>query len=351
MVRIEMPQLFRADLAHVLEQTRPLWEEARDQRIFITGGTGFFGSWLVESFAWANQNLDLNASATVLTRNPVAFARKAPHVAADTSIKVLQGDVRDFTFPDEEYAYVIHAATEASLHQAENAPLEMMTTVVDGTRHVLEFALARGTRKFLLTSSGAVYGKQPSDLTHIPESYMGAPDPLDPSSVYGEGKRMAEQMCVLYSAGAQLECKIARCFAFVGAHLPLDTHFAIGNFIRDAIEGNPIRIQGDGTPMRSYLYAADLAIWLWTILFKGTPLIAWNVGSENDLSIAELAREVSAAIHPGLEISIAREPVVGASRMRYVPSVRSAREHLNLRESTNLHEGIRRTARWYKRLT
>ncbi len=342
-----MPPLFPADLAHVLQQTRALWPEARGQRIFLTGGTGFFGCWLVESFAWANRQLDLKSSLTILTRDPAAFARKAPHLAADQAVHLLQGDVRDFTFPAEDYAYVIHAATEASLHQAQNAPLEMLSTIVDGTRHVLEFALARGTRKLLLTSSGAVYGKQPSAMTHIPESYLGAPDPLLPSSVYGEGKRMAELMCALYAAHSPLQCKIARCFAFVGPHLPLDAHFAIGNFIRDAMRGNAIEVHGDGTPMRSYLYAADLAIWLWTILFQGEALTAWNVGSENDVCIADLAREVAAVLRPGLPVRIARDAVPGTARARYVPSTQTARDRLHLQEHIGLREGILRTARWY----
>lgn len=343
-----MPAVRREDLVHIHEQTQDLWAEIRGSRLFITGGTGFFGCWLLESFAWVNRQLGLDAAATVLTRDPATFARKAPHLAEDPAIRLLAGDVRNFQFPDGDYAYVIHAATEASLHQAQNAPLEMLSTIVDGTRRVLEFAKARGTRKFLLTSSGAVYGKQPADMTHIPESYLGGPDPLDPASVYGEGKRLAEQMCALYAANSELECKIARCFAFVGPHLPLGTHFAIGNFIRDAMNAHPILIQGDGTPMRSYLYAADLAVWLWTILLKAPALTAFNVGSGNAVTIRELAGHVADAIHPGLEIKIARSAVPGAAPQRYVPSVQLAEERLGLRENIPLQDAIRRTAQWYR---
>jgi len=338
------------DLDRIAAHTSRLWAEMRGQRIFITGGTGFFGCWLVESFCHMNKFFGLGAEAVVLSRNPDAFARKCPHLAADPAVSLYAGDVRNFAYPGGEFGFVIHAATEASARQAAEEPLEMLSTIVAGTERTLQFAAAHGVRKFLLTSSGAVYGKQPVELTHVPESYAGAPDPLDPNSVYGEGKRISELLCSLFAKRSQVECKIARCWAFCGPHLPLDQHFAIGNFIADVLAGRPIRILRDGQPRRSYLYAADLAIWLWTLLFRAPALLPFNVGSEHDVSILDLAHIVAATLAPETEIRVAHEPAPGVLPPRYVPSVKRAREQLGLEETVGLAESIRRTAEWHRSL-
>ena len=343
------PPIPQVDLDHVLSQTRPLWEEMRNKRIFITGGTGFFGCWLLESFSYINRELNLKAHATVLTRDLAAFAKKCPHLAADPALTFHAGDVRNFSFPEGGFEYLIHAATEASAKQAAENPLEMLTTIIDGTERILDFATAHGTLKLLLTSSGAVYGKQPANLTHIPEDYLGGPDPLDPASVYAEGKRISEQMCALQSTHRAIEIKIARCFAFIGPHLPLNTHFAIGNFIGDVLAGRPIAINGDGTPRRSYLYASDLAIWLWTMLFKAPSLVPINVGSADDLSIFELAQAVVRSLNASVEVHVAKRPDHGVPVARYVPSVNRAKALLGLDQTVSLQEAICRTARWYVR--
>jgi nucleoside-diphosphate-sugar epimerase len=339
-------QVSGQDLQLVLAQTDQLWDELRGQRLFLTGGTGFFGCWLVESFCHVNRTLGLNAEITILTRNPKAFSEKCPHLVADSAVSLHAGDVRNFVFPSGEFAYVIHAATETHAKPAAEAPVDLFSTIVAGTQRTLEFAATHGTRKLLLTSSGAVYGRQPDNLTHVPETYAGAPDPLNPASVYAEGKRAAELLCAIFPRKSGMECKIARCWAFCGPHLPLDEHFAISNFIADVLAGRAIQIQGDGTPRRSYLYAADLAVWLWTILFRGPALTPINVGSDHDVSILELARTVAAVLHPQTEIRVARTPVHGVQPARYVPSVDRARELLGLRPTVALEQSIRRTAEW-----
>jgi nucleoside-diphosphate-sugar epimerase len=336
------------DLDHVLEHTSHLWSELRGARIFVTGGTGFFGTWLLESLVWANDRRGLNASATVLTRCPDRFRRKAPHLATHPRLGFETGDVTSFDFPPGRFSHIIHGAAESGTQLNEEDPLRMVDTLVGGTRRVLEFARRAGVGKLLLISSGAVYGRQPADLRRLPEGYLGGPDPTNSVSAYGEGKRLAELLCAVYAQRYGMQTTIARCFAFVGPHLPLDAHFAIGNFIRDGLRGGPIRLTGDGTPFRSYLYAADLSIWLWTILCQGRVGRAYNVGSMEDISVLEAAQTVSAAFSPAPPVHVARAPSPSKPAERYVPDTARARTELGLDQTIALPEAIERTIGWHR---
>ncbi len=342
-----MSNKLSADLNSILASTVPLWEELRGQELFITGGTGFFGCWLLESFVWANRTLNLNAKATVLTRNPEVFQAKASHLASAPCVNLCKGDVMGFSFPKGEYPFIIHAATEASAKLNSENPLLMLDTIVTGTRRVLDFAAQAGTKKFLLTSSGAVYGKQPSDLDQIPEDYLGAPDTMNPHWAYGEGKRLAELLCAMYSKIHGFETKIARCFAFVGPYLPLDAHFAIGNFIRDAMAGGPINVNGDGTPYRSYMYATDLVVWLWTILLKGKNCHPYNVGSDQSVTIEQLATTVAACIGKKLDTRIAQKKTPGKKAERYVPAVERVKSAFGLNALVGLESAIKKTISYH----
>ena len=343
-----MPTVNSQDLDHILNQTSSLWDELSGQRVFISGGTGFFGHWIVESLLWANDILDLDVRIVLLSRNPDAFSNNYPQLAKHPAISWIQGDVKSFEYPDGKFSYVIHAASEGNIKLAQENPLQVFNTIVDGTHHILEFARTHKTKKLLFTSSGAVYGRQPPELTHVPENYIGAPEIMDQRSAYGEGKRAAELLCNLYSHQFGFQTKIARCFAFVGPHLPLNTNYAVGNFIRDALQGGPIRIMGDGTPYRSYLYSADLTAWLWTILFNGQSCRPYNVGSEQAVSIKELAEKVKEVIAPEAEIQVLQKEQPEEKKQRYVPSVERIKKELGVISWTSLEPGIRKTFEWIK---
>jgi dTDP-glucose 4,6-dehydratase len=335
-----MSGLPEQDLAHVLEHVD--FRELKDARLFLTGGTGFVGKWLLESLLFANDRLDLGVKVVVLTRDASRFQLASPHLAAHSAVELLEGNARDFVFPiGGMHWVVIHAATERQFEPTPDQPLSSFDLDIEGTRHVLEFARRVPTHGFLFTSSGAVYGKQPQEMSHIPDDYLGAPATTDPGTAYGQAKRASEWMCATY-AGA----RIARLFAFVGPYLPMDQNFAVGNFIADVLARKTIEVKGDGRSYRSYLYAADLVIWLWTILLRGESGRTYNVGSDRAVTIAELARTVAEVTGGGVPVQIWGRNVAGVAAPRYVPSIERARKELGLRPIITLEEGVRRTYEW-----
>lgn len=343
--------LLAEDIGRILSRTAALWPSLKRGRIVVTGATGFFGTWLLEILLAANREYGLGLTILALSRRPAGFIAKAAHLANDCSVRWVVGDVRDFDFPQGDITHIIHAATESASNLNASNPGEMFEVCTAGTNRVLALAYEKRVDRMLFTSSGAVYGRQPPGLSHIPEDYAGGPDPLDRRNAYAEGKRAAEFLCGLAATDPAhpVPVTVARCFAFVGPHLPLDRHFAIGNFIRDALGGGPIRIAGDGTPFRSYLYAADLAEWLITILLRGKSGRAYNVGSEEPVSIRELAIRVArVADLPETAVTVAKAAPAGVAADRYVPSCRRACDDLHLTPATSLDEAIRRTLEFHR---
>lgn len=334
-----------ADLEHILEHTGDIWRDLAGTRLFVTGGTGFFGIWLLEAIAAANDRLKVGVGATVLSRDPAPFLARMPHLASRSEFTWLVGHPATFAFPHDHHDYILHLATATSAHLGETDPRRMLETKFASIRHILDYARYTGARRMLVTSSGAIYGAQPANLSHMPETYTGAPDPTKSASAYGQGKRLVEQMCAI---SPDVEAVIARCFAFIGPHLPLNARFAAGNFLRDALAGGPIVIQGDGRAIRSYLHSADLTIWLLTLLLRGQAGQAYNVGSDEAVSTLDLAQRMaalapspSAVVMKGISTQSKEAPAD-----TYVPDIQRARSTLGLEVALDLNAALLRTMEW-----
>lgn len=342
-----MKRIEKMDLDAILLSTLDLWSQMSGKTIFITGGTGFFGMWLLESFVYINRKINLNAKLIILTRNKIAFTEKYPFTIDYDEVLYIEGDVSNFKYPDYTIDYVIHAATEANEKVNTEQPLLMLDTIINGTKHVLNLAIAKNVKSLLLTSSGVVYGKQPVEITKLSEDFNGGPNINSFTSVYAEGKRVAELLCSIYYSKSNLPVKIARCFTFVGPYLPLDRQFAIGNFIHDVLKNIPIKINSDGSGLRGYLYASDLATWLWTILLKGKNNYPYNVGSDHEISFKNVASIIS---EYGMvnEIIVLNKLNEHQKKNRYIPSVKRCKEELFLLRNVELEQAILKTINFYK---
>lgn len=313
--------------------------------ILLTGGTGFFGKALLRHrAAQALTGPDL-PRITLLSRDPQSFADQHPALVEQPGLNLVRGDICDAgSLPrDIPFTHVLHAAAESTNGPALS-PLQRYDQIVQGTRNLLDLALQCGAKRFLLTSSGAVYGAQAPELAALPESWCGSPDSMRPDQAYGMGKRAAEHLCALYAQTHRLETVVARCFAFVGPDLPLDVHFAIGNFIRDALWANAITVHGDGSPVRSYMDQSDLAHWLFALLDRGRSGQAYNVGSPHAIRISDLAELVRDTLAPGKPIHILGQANPQALRNLYVPDVHKISIELGLSIQMPLSEAIVRAA-------
>jgi dTDP-glucose 4,6-dehydratase len=335
------------DLHEIVEGRVAVFEGLRGRRIFITGGTGFMGRWLLESLLWANDGLQLDVRVTMLTRYPDVFRRRAPHLANHSAVRLLTGDVRSFELPDGNFDLVVHLAAETNT-QRTNPPTEVYFDVIlGGTRRVLDLAERAEAGAVMLVSSGAVYGAQPMNVERLREEDPYGPLPVAIASAYGEAKRCAEMVAYARGERTGIRVTVGRCFAFVGPHLPLDSGFAVGNFIGDALAGRVITVKGDGTPRRTYMYAGDMARWLWSIAVDGQSRHPYNVGSNEVVTIAELAGLV-ATTAGGLPVRILGASERSGVGTRYVPDITRAHDELGLSVEVGLRQAIERTLSWHR---
>ncbi|SAL64608.1 NAD-dependent epimerase/dehydratase family protein [Caballeronia telluris] len=314
--------------------------------ILFSGGTGFFGKAVLRYLIAHEREAGalLARRVVVLSRAPDLFLRRHPEFAGLPWLSFHRGDIEvpDSLPRDAGFTHILHAAAD-STHVADLRPLQRFEQITQGTKNLLQYAADHGVRRFLLTSSGGVYGPQPASMNAIPERYHGMPDPLDVAGTYGVGKRQAEHLCALYGERFGMECVIARCFAFVGEDLPLDVHFAIGNFIADALWRDEIVVKGDGTPVRSYMDQTELARWLLVMLREGKAGHAYNVGSPEAMTLGDAAHRIATLLSPGKPVRILAKPDAdNATRNRYVPDVLRAATELDLHNEIDFDQAILR---------
>jgi nucleoside-diphosphate-sugar epimerase len=329
-------QTIIADIDRVLG-LYPLPELA-GKRIFLTGGTGFIGYWLLMTLSRLNAR-GARISVVALSRNPERFLERYPEFKQAAWLQFMRGDVRDYQLPEGGFDLFIHGASDTSPKAAQQA-LPLFETMTSGTQRVLDHAVASHAERVLVISSGAVYGEQPLGLAHISETTPYGCNPLDAHDVYGEGKRAMETLTACYMREHGLNAVIARCFSFIGYGLP--EHLAIGSFINQAISNKRIVIRDGGKAVRSYLYAADMAIWLLALLMKGLAGKAYNVGSDEGIRLDDLAELICDSIGMDKSLEVLDEEIQG-KRRRYVPDISSMLE-LGVNTWTPLPAAIRQMA-------
>jgi nucleoside-diphosphate-sugar epimerase len=320
-----------------------LHEALAGRHLLLTGGTGFLGLWLLAVLHRLNQQ-DAGIEVTVMSRDPMRFLDAHPHYRDCAWLRWLAGDVRVLQeIPGRAVDLILHAAADTSA-AAHAKPLEIFDTIVGGARRMFDLAVLGNARRVLLTGSGAQYGTLPAGIA-VTENYVGACVSNSATSAYGEAKRAQETLAAIYAQHHGLEAVMTRCFAFAGPGLPLDGHFAIGNFVRDALRADAIVLNSADEAVRSYLHGADLAAWLLFLLAKGKAGEAYNVGSDQAISVADLAVRVGQRLAPGKPVRILGAAGAPGARSWYVPDIGRA-QSLGLNVWTDLDASIDSMATW-----
>lgn len=309
--------------------------ELTGQRVFVTGGSGFIGFWLLLACHWLNER-GAGIRLTLLSRNPDVFLAKHPEFRARPWLEWVRGDIKNYRWPAGSFDCFIHAAADTSPLAAKSP--QLFDDIVIGTQHVMEHAAAASAGRLLLISSGAIYGEQPETLPHMAEDFPSQTLALAPEDYYGRGKRAMESDARDAATNKNIEMVIARCFSFVGFGLP--GHLAISQFIADALAHDSLRINGDGRVVRSYLHAADLAVWLLALLGRGQAGQAYNIGSPDPLSLLEVANLVRDTLSPTSRIEVLNRQGNAAPRQRYVPDIRRIEQQLRVNCWTPLENAI-----------
>ncbi|OFZ83440.1 MAG: hypothetical protein A2583_09960 [Bdellovibrionales bacterium RIFOXYD1_FULL_53_11] len=340
-------EIAREDTREVLKGRAERLARLRGGTLVVTGGTGFFGTWIAETVSTLNDDYSFGIRLVLVSRSTDQFRALRPHLAGRKDISLVKADVRHLIEVPKETNWLIHAAGNPDSRFHASNPVETMTVISGGIESVLR-AVDRCSdfNMFLNLSSGLVYGAQPLDLQRMPESYGGAPRSGAITSVYAEAKRYAETVCAAARSQARIPVVTVRPFAFIGPYHSLDTPWAINSFIRDALSGNPVRVLGDGQTVRSYMYPSDAALWTLAMLTGGATGQEYNLGSPEEITLENLARLVAGHFRAQPEIRLCCGPAGLNQRSRFVPDVGAAERALGLDITVGIERAVARTIEW-----
>lgn len=342
-----MSAITREDDRFIVDSV-PELKKLQGKSILITGASGFIGANLISSLAFLNDNYSTHVKIFALSRNPQKLLSTARHLLNRRDITIIASDIRMFEFSGRFFDYVVHAASVSDPKVLTSKSLDVADTIIDGTRQLLNECVRNKIKHILYISSGAVYGSQAPDVYKLCENSLSGPDISSPKSMYGEAKRYAETLCAYYTATFGLSIVTARPFTFVGPYQDLDAGFAVTQFIRSGLNKEPLVINGDGTVMRSYCYGADLVIALWKVLLEGKSSRSYNIGSDIEISIIDLARKISFIMGGNLEILVKQNPDLTKKPSRYIPDINRIKFELGFTPQFGLDESLLRTINWFQ---
>ena len=317
------------------------------KHISVTGGTGFLGTWIAEMIATLNDEYNLRISLDIYARSTAEWKKKWPHLSSRPDIRLYSQDVRSpFQFQSDTN-FVIHAAGVPNNRVHASDPLRVMQTTFDGINNALDAASQLDNlSRFINVSSGLVSGVSNRTGALSETDYFAIPSG-QLHLVYVDAKRLAESMAAIYRSQFRMPISTIRPFTFTGPYQSLDRPWAINSFLGDALMGRSIRIHGDGSALRSYLYGSDAAWWTLAALVNGTDGTVYNLGSPEAMSHIELAQLISEKISLKPSITVNTVPSKQGQRDALYPNVTHTQSTLGVVQTCTLEQAIDKTWRWF----
>lgn|SRR3990170_521339 len=357
-------KVVETDLDHIVGSLKEEFSRIAGKNLLITGGAGFLGHYLVQAVLHWNRSTDAGDAIRLTVYDN--FVRGVPdwmnRLKGESNLKMVKHDVTRPLPPGmEDFRYIIHAACIASPTYYRRCPIETMDANVNGLRFLLDYAVRKREKGkpvegFLFYSTSEIYGDPDPGSIPTPETYRGNVSCTGPRACYDESKRYGETLCVNFARQHDLPVKIARPFNNYGPGLKISDRRVIPDFTRDVLAGKDIVMLSDGSPSRTFCYAADAIVGYYKILVKGKPGEAYNIGVEGpEISMANLAEKIVALSRDifGYKGKVVRKVSTDKDYLidnpnRRCPVITKARTDLGYNPSITIDEGLKRSLIWYR---
>ncbi len=305
-------------------------------RVVITGGAGFIGSHI------ADRLLERGDEVVAIDNLVTGSVANIEHLFGRTEFTFVEHDVSGYVWVPGPVDRVMHLASPASPIDYLRMPIQTLKVGSLGTHNSLGLAKAKGAR-FFLTSTSEIYG-DPKEHPQK-ETYWGHVNPIGPRGVYDEAKRFAEAMAMAYHRFHGVDVRIARIFNTFGPRMRLSDGRVVSNFIIQALKGEPLTVQGEGTQTRSFCFVDDTVAGLIALLDSdvATPV---NIGSMAEMTILELASLIIELTDSSSELAFEALPVDDPVQRR--PDITLAKSELGWEPMVDVRDGLTRAIEYFR---
>ncbi len=323
-------------LDFILKKISPLKSQFKNKSILVTGASGFIGKWIILLLLELNTKYNYEIKIYFLTRNKKKFLKLNKEFNKSNQIIFIENNILNLDIKKYDFNFIFHLAGD--LNKKNHNKLLQYDEIVTGSKIVFDYSKINNKVKILFLSSGAVYGNFEKKIYHKNSDTVDFNKVLH--NTYAYGKLSAENYAKFLHSFNKSKIKIARCFTLVGPYQMIGKGFAIVDFISLAIKDKNIKINSPLKVYRSYMFVADLIIWLIFILLKGEDGKVYNVGSDKPILLLDLAKKIVKLTNSKSKVIPNRKSLNNEKIQFYIPDIEETKKTFNLDLWTDIDQSI-----------